>query len=287
MLKSAMNCEVITLGHSPDADDAFMFYALSQKKIPLANYVFKETITDIETLNNLALQEKLDLTALSIHAYCRVADRYLLMNCGASMGEGYGPRLVAKQKFEKKEMVQKKIAVPGLHTSALLCLCLYFGKRAEELDLFVCPFDQVFWAVENGYADIGLIIHEGQISYVKHGLVLCEDLGRWWREKTGLPLPLGGNALRRSLGRDKCRELQSLVKRSIEWALENRGEALAYARKYSRGVDWPLIDEFVGMYVNARTLDYGVEGKQAIEEFIAQAKALGMVDKGITVEFVE
>ncbi|QSR87978.1 MqnA/MqnD/SBP family protein [Methylacidiphilum caldifontis] len=282
-----MNSVEITLGHSPDADDAFMFYALSQKKIPLGNYIFKETISDIETLNNLAMDEKIDLTALSIYTYCKVADRYVLMNCGASMGEGYGPRLVAKHKFEKKEMSQKKIAIPGLHTSALLALCLYLGKRPKNLDLMVCPFDQVFMAVEMGSADIGLVIHEGQISYLQRGLELCEDLGWWWKQTTGLPLPLGGNAIRRALGVQRCRELQSIVRQSIEWALKNRNEALQYAQKYSRGIEPALTDQFVAMYVNERTIDYGPEGKEAILQFIAQAKMLGMVDPDIQVEFVE
>lgn len=282
-----MNLMEISLGHSPDADDAFMFYAISKKKISTHNYVFKELIVDIETLNNLAFSEKIDLTALSIYAYCKVAKNYLLMSCGASMGEGYGPRLIAKQYFDKKEMVDKKIAVPGLNTSACLALSLYFGKRPTELNLLVCPFDKIFDMVKSGSADVGLIIHEGQLSYVLEGLVLCEDLGKWWRQSTGLPLPLGGNAVRRSLGMERCRELQSIVKESIRWALENRDEAISYARKFSRGSQASMIDEFVGMYVNERTLDYGQEGKAAVSEFIERGKSLGVVDQNMKIEFVE
>jgi 1,4-dihydroxy-6-naphthoate synthase len=277
-----------TLGHSPDPDDAFMFYALAKDKIDARGHTFEHILQDIEQLNQRAFREELDITAFSIHAYAFLSDKYALLPSGASMGDNYGPRLVAKRLYSKEEMAKAKIAIPGKLTSAFLTLQLYLDKNAQEFDWIEVPFDQIFEAVEEGRADVGLLIHEGQLTYQKRGLVLCEDLGAWWyRETNGLPLPLGGNGVRKALGRETNRELSAILKESIAYGLAHRKEGVAYALPFGRGLDTQLADDFIGMYVNELTVDYGERGRAAIREFLDRAVKKGLIPPQGELEFVE
>src|SRR5262245_22901950 len=248
-----MTKRLITVGHSPDPDDAFMFYALAHDKLDTGGLTFRHELQDIETLNRRALRGELEVTAVSIHAYAFLLDRYTLLPSGCSMGDRYGPMVVARAPLKIDDLKRMKIAVPGTLTTAFLALRLFLGEFAYE----VLPFDQVLDAVAAGRFDAGLIIHEGQLTFQNQRLQLVVDLGVWWQERTGLPLPLGGNAVRRDLGPETIRAVSRLLKESIRYGLDHRREALAYALKYARDMDLSLADRFVGMYVNDWTLDYG------------------------------
>jgi 1,4-dihydroxy-6-naphthoate synthase len=277
----------LTLGHSPDPDDAFMFYGLAKGLIPDRGYQFEHILQDIQTLNERATRGELDVTAISIHAYAYVSGQYALLPSGASMGDGYGPMLVAKQKFSREEVALKKIAVPGTMTSAFLALQLWLGKPAKEINYVVVPFDQIFAAVKSGAAEVGLIIHEGQLTYKNEGLVVCEDLGVWWgRENDGLPLPLGGNVIHKRFAPAVRKEISDLLTSSIQFSLDHRAEAVQHALQYARDMGRDLADKFVGMYVNHWTLDYGERGRESIRRFLGQAFDKGIIAHRQELEFV-
>ncbi len=277
----------LTLGHSPDPDDAFMFYAMARDLIPLHGYEFEHTLQDIQTLNERATRGELDITAISIHAYPYVADKYALLPSGASMGDGYGPMLVAGEKLTPEQIATRRIAIPGKMTSAFLALQLYLGKAGSELDYVVVPFDEIFEAVNEGKAEVGLIIHEGQLTYESAGLALCEDLGRWWKAgNDGLPLPLGGNVISKQIPVDERKVISDVLGESIGYSLDHREEAVKYALDFGRGLDLDLADRFVGMYVNDWTRDYGEKGREAIRRFLAQGAEKGLVPAIDELEFV-
>ncbi|MCG3181580.1 MAG: 1,4-dihydroxy-6-naphtoate synthase [Phycisphaerae bacterium] len=275
--------QLIRVGHSPDPDDAFMFHALANGKIDTGPFRFEHQLQDIQTLNERARRGELEVTAISIHAYPYVADRYAMLNCGSSMGDGYGPMVVSREPMMLADVRTKKLAIPGELTTAFLALQLAVGTG---LDYDVVMFDQIIPAVASGQYDAGLIIHEGQLTYADAGLRLVADLGVWWGEATGFPLPLGGNVIRRDLGEAKIATLSVLLKQSIEYALANRDEAVVYALQYARDMGKELADEFVGMYVNDWTLDYGDRGRAAVNELLRRAHAAGLVPKAYPVTFV-
>ena len=281
--------QLIRVGHSPDPDDAFMFYALAKGRIDTGDYEFLHELVDIETLNRRAFKAKLELTALSLHAYAFLHDKYVLCTCGASLGDGYGPMVVAPDAMSADELRTRTIAIPGKLTSAYLALRLCLGADFAYVEV---PFDQIIRAVVAGEydsqaIDAGLIIHEGQLTYGEENLKLIVDLGRWWHDRTGLPLPLGANGVRKTLGTETIRDIQRLRKESIEYGLAHRAEALQYALKYGRDLDSKQADRFVGMYVNEWTLDFGPRGRQAVAEFLAQGHAAGILPELVTPEFVK
>ena len=277
----------LTLGHSPDPDDAFMFYGLARELIPTNGYAFEHILQDIQTLNERATRGELDISAISIHAYAYVSSQYALLPSGASMGDGYGPMLVAKRKLSKLEVASKKIAVPGTMTSAFLALQLWLGKPAKEINFVVVPFDQIFSAVNSGAADVGLIIHEGQLTWQKEGLQVCEDLGVWWgRENEGLPLPLGGNVIHKRFEPSVRKRISEILTASIRYSLEHRPEAVRHALQYARDMGRDLADKFVGMYVNHWTLDYGEKGRESIHRFLGQGFERGLLPRRQELEFV-
>ncbi len=258
----------IRVAHSPDSDDAFMFYAINTKKIDTKGHEFIDVLSDIETLNKEALKGTYEVSAISIHAFPYVADRYALLSSGASMGDNYGPMVVAKEEFSVNELKNRTIAVPGTLTSAFLALKLF----EPDINYIVIPFDQIIDAVKEGKVDAGLIIHEGQLTYQDEGLKCIVDLGKWWYEKTGdLPLPLGGNVIRKDLGIEAMKEISEILRESIKYSLAHRDEAVEYALKYARGMAKDKADKFIGMYVNDLTVDYGERGKKAIELFLKEA----------------
>ena len=274
----------VRVGHSPDPDDAFMFYGIAAKKVDTAGFEIEQVLEDIESLNRRALEGELEVSAVSIHAYSHFRDRYALMPCGASMGDGYGPLVVARSPIKRDDLTSTRIAVPGTLTSAFLALRIFLGR---EFSYHVVPFDQILEAVKQGAADAGLIIHEGQLTFEQEGLQSVVDLGAWWAERTGgLPLPLGANAVRKDLGRETMRELTRILRDSIAYGLDHRAEALGYALRYGRGLDAELTDRFVGMYVNDLTRDYGERGRKAIETFLEEGRATGLVPDAGPVEFV-
>jgi 1,4-dihydroxy-6-naphthoate synthase len=280
--------QLIRVGHSPDPDDAFMFHALANGKIETGDYEFTHELVDIETLNRRAFRAELELTAVSIHAYAFLHDKYLLCTCGASMGDGYGPMVVAKKPLAVDRLSGLTIAVPGRLTSAYLALRLCLGNNFQSVEV---PFDEIIPTVVAGSyrrkpIDVGLIIHEGQLTYGEQDLKLVVDLGKWWQDRTGLPLPLGANAIRKDLGREMILEVQRLLKASIQYGLAHRTEALDYALQYGRDLDTAQADKFVGMYVNDWTLDFGPRGRQAVAEFLAQGHAAGVLPKLVVPEFV-
>ena len=280
-----MSEQLIRLGHSPDPDDAFMFYALAADAIPTDGFRFEHLLRDIQTLNEWAMQGELEVTAISVHAYAYVADKYRLLPHGASMGEQYGPIVVAREPMAPEDLQGTVIAVPGLMTSAFLELQLAIGRVADPL---VVPFDEILETVLSGRADAGLVIHEGQLTYPSMGLELVLDLGEWWHELTGgLPLPLGANAVRRDLGEDVMRRLSTLLHASIKYGLDHRQAALEYAGGFGRGLNDDLTDRFVGMYVNDRTLDYGEDGRAAVAELLRRAAEAGLIPKAVPVDFVD
>jgi 1,4-dihydroxy-6-naphthoate synthase len=279
----------IRVGHSPDPDDAFMFYALAQGKIDTGRYRFSHELVDIETLNRRALQGELELTAVSVHAYAYLSHRYVLCSCGASMGDRYGPMVVAKQEMTLEELGRATIAVPGLRTTAYLALRLCLGVN---FDYVLVPFDKILDAVvageyEGRRIDAGLIIHEGQLTYGDQHLQLVVDTGQWWFDRTGLPLPLGANAIRTDLGIEAIRDVHALLRRSIEFGLEHRDEALSYAMSFGRGLNRSKADQFVEMYVNNWTLDFGPIGRQAVARLLAEGHAAGIVPELVVPQFIE
>ena len=277
----------LTLGHSPDPDDAFMFYALAKHLLPTPGYEFEHILQDIQTLNERATRAELDITAISIHAYAYVLKDYALLRSGASMGDNYGPMIVGKRAFTREELHTKKIAVPGLMTSAFLALQLFLGVPKEKLYYVVVPFDQIFEAVARGDAEAGLIIHEGQLTYAGEGLILNADLGQWWFTETGgLPLPLGGNAVKKSLGGKTIAELSDILYASIKYGLDHRAAGVAHALPLGRGLDSALADKFIGMYVNELTLDYGERGRKSVREFLDRAHHAGLIPAPVELEFV-
>jgi len=282
-----MQQTMLTLGHSPDPDDAFMFYGLAKDLIPTHGFHFQHILQDIQTLNERATRGELDISAVSIHAYAYVSDKYALLPSGASMGDGYGPMLVAKQKFSRDEIAKKKIAVPGTMTSAFLALQLWLGKPAKEFNYVVVPFDQIFTAVKNGTAEIGLIIHEGQLTFQNEKLVLCEDLGVWWgKQNDGLPLPLGGNVIHKKFAPATRKQISDTLTASIQFSLDHRPEAVQHALQYARDMGRELADKFVGMYVNHWTLDYGERGRESIRQFLGQAFERELIPHRQELEFV-
>ena len=285
--------ETFTLGHSPDPDDAFMFYAMAANKIDLRGYRFKHQLEDIQTLNERAMRGELHISAVSIHAYAYVSDKYLLLPCGASMGDGYGPLVIEKHRTpnaehrtsseEERERLRNCLAVPGAMTSAFLALKLYLG----EFNYVVVPFDQIFEAVRSGRADAGLIIHEGQLTYAHSGFAKLVDLGEWWKNRTGLPLPLGGNVLRRDIPLEIQSELSAILRQSIEFGLAHRAEAVQHSMPYARDMGSDLASKFIGMYVNEFTRDYGEVGREAIRRFLREARERGYVDREVSIDFVK
>jgi 1,4-dihydroxy-6-naphthoate synthase len=263
----------IQLGHSPDADDAFMFYALAYHKIQTNGFEFEHILRDIETLNQWAREKKLEVTALSVHAYAYVARDYALLPFGASIGDQYGPVVVANRAMNTEELKQAKIAIPGELTTAFLALSLCLGGFSYE----VVPFDQIFSAVKDGRVDAGLIIHEGQLTYSNLGFQKILDLGEWWHAKTDLPLPLGVNGIRKDLGNETCKKISSYLQESIEYGLSHREDALAYAMKYARNAEKPLTDRFVGMYVNDYTRNLGERGRLSIDRLLKEGHAAGFI----------
>lgn len=278
-----MSNRLIRVGHSPDPDDAFMFYALAHNKLDTGDLIFEHQLQDIETLNRRALKGELEVTAVSLHAYAYLLDKYALLPSGCSMGDRYGPMVVARRPLTIDNLFGLTLAVPGTMTTAFLTLRLLLpGGFAYE----VVPFDQILTAVAGGKYDAGLIIHEGQLTFQQQGLHLVVDLGVWWQEKTGLPLPLGGNVVRRDLGRETMRQISRLLKQSIQYSLDHRAEALDYALKYARDMDRSLADRFVGMYVNEWTLDYGPRGRQAVQRLLEEGHRAGVIPNPVQIEFV-
>ena len=274
---------LIEVGHSPDADDAFMFYAVTAGKIETGELEFRHVLTDIETLNRWAMEGKLPVTALSLHAYAYVADRYALLPHGASMGRRYGPIVVSQRPLSPEALRRETIAIPGTLTTAYLALKVCVG----EFPYAVLPFDQILGAVVEGRYGAGLLIHEGQLTYQDHGLVNSLDLGVWWHDRTGLPLPLGVNAVRRDLGQKRMRQIAEFLQASIQYALRHRQEALTYAMGFARGMDRSSTDTFVGMYVNELTLAYGQEGRRAAELLLQWGFERGVLPRRIDLDFVE
>ena len=266
--------KIVRIGHSPDPDDAFMFHAMTTGAFPTPGYNFVHELQDIETLNHRAMNCELEVSAVSIHAFPEISDDYALMNCGASMGEGYGPMVVSLAETSREEVQSSTIAVPGLKTSAYLGLRLAWG----DCDIAVVPFDEIIPRVLDGTYKSGLIIHEGQLTYVDHDLKVHIDLGIWWNERTnGWPMPLGGNVVRRDLGRDTMEDITKYTKMSIEYALKSPDDALEFAKKWGRGIDDDTNREFVGMYVNDRTIDYKSEGRASVRQFIQEGQSIGMI----------
>jgi len=273
---------LVRLGHSPDPDDAFMFWALAAGRVDPRGFEFEHVLADIQTLNEWALEGRLETTAISVHAYPFVQDRYVLLPHGASMGSGYGPIVVAGCSLSADELGEVEIAVPGRMTTAFLVLRLAIGDcRFREV-----PFDQIIGEVASGRADAGLLIHEGQLTYEAEGLTKVLDLGEWWLLETGLPLPLGANVARRDLGEEALHELSAVLAESIRVGLANRSEAMRYALQFGRGLDEDLADRFVGMYVNELTQDYGEEGREAVRELLRRGEAIGAFDAPVRLEFV-
>lgn len=275
---------VARIGHSPDPDDAFMFWGIVSGRVDTRGWRIEQVLADIESLNRRCLTGELEVSAVSIHAWAHLAERYALMPCGASMGDGYGPLLIAREPLERDALARSRIAIPGTLTSAALALRLWLGR---DYDHEIVAFDRIIEEVSAGRVEAGLLIHEGQLTYARHGLVPVVDLGRWWAEHSGgLPLPLGGNAVRRDLGQRAMRELVAVLRDSISAGLAHRAEALDYAQEFGRDLDRPLTDRFVGMYVNELTRDYGARGRAAIERFLAEGARAGVVPAVPRVEFV-
>ncbi len=275
---------VVRVGHSPDPDDAFMFHALTTGIIDTPGFKFEHVLLDIETLNKKAIAEEYEVSAVSIHAFPEISDKYSLMNCGASMGEGYGPMLVSSQPMTLAEACSKPIAIPGLKTSAHLALKMAVG----DVETVIVPFDEIMPRIQAGEFASGVIIHEGQLTWESHGMNLLLDLGIWWNERTnGLPLPLGGNVVRKDLGPELCDKITDWVKQSIEIAILNPDEALKFARQWGRGIDEETNSKFVQMYVNSRTIDFGDDGRESIVKFLTEGKQIGMINQSFDPKSIE
>lgn len=281
--QSGMTQAEIRVAHSPDSDDAFMFYALARRKIDTGEFRFTHTLEDIETLNQKALQGEYEVTAVSIHAYAYIADRYILLPSGASMGDRYGPMVVARAPWAPAVLRRKRIAVPGTMTTAFLALKLF----EPDFEHVVIPFDRIMDAVAREEVEAGLLIHEGQLTYRSFGLHRILDLGVWWNEATGLPLPLGGNAIRRDLGPERIRRVSRILRESIQYALDHRESALEHAMKYARDLNKRQADQFVGMYVNRWTLDYGEDGRRAVRLLLQMAYEKKIIPHPVEAEFAE
>lgn len=272
----------LSLAHSPDSDDAFMFYALATGKVRLPGVKFTHILSDIESLNQAAHKETYDVTAVSFFGYAFVADKYILLDCGASFGEGYGPIVVSSHPIKKNELAGKKVAIPGNKTTSYLALKL-FEPNVETVTM---PFDKILAAVQAKEVEAGLLIHEGQLLFSQMGLHKVVDLGVWWQEQTGLPLPLGANAVRRSLGPKMGLDVARIIRESVSYALEHREPAVDYALQFARDMDPALADKFIGMYVNKWTLDYGEDGRRAVRELYARGAAIGLVPSSFKAEFL-
>jgi 1,4-dihydroxy-6-naphthoate synthase len=268
----------LALGHSPDADDAFMFYAMAKGLVNLRGHEYEHILQDIETLNRRCQKGELDVSAVSFHAYTTLAGQYALLPCGASFGDGYGPCLVAKRKYTQEDLKKVRIAVPGLLTSAYLTLQLYLGLPHGKFQAVVVPFDKIQDEISSGRVDAGLLIHEGQLTYAEEGFTLCEDLGQWWAKETGgLPLPLGGNVVRRALGAEVIFAVTETLRESVRYGLEHRQAGVRHALPLSRGMDETRTDKFIGMYVNELTLDFGPRGLAGLKEFYGRSRAQGLI----------
>jgi 5,8-dihydroxy-2-naphthoate synthase len=272
----------LSLAHSPDSDDAFMFYGLAKGKVPTDGLEIVHVLKDIQTLNEEAKVGRHEVTAISFHAWPHVADTYALMPCGGSIGDGYGPLLVAREPLRPGEVSGRMVAVPGTLTTAYLALRLF----APDARTRVVPFDRILEEVREGRADVGLVIHEGQLTFGGHGLHKVLDLGAWWKEQTGLPLPLGANAVRRDLGEDLMRRLTRIVRDTVRYSLAHRREALEYALGFARGMDPAVADRFVGMWVNDMTLDCGERGRQAVQTLLDRGHAAGVIPRAVRADFV-
>lgn len=277
-----MDSQIVRIGHSPDPDDAFMFYALAKERLNTGRLRFQHLLEGIEVLNRWALEGKLEVTAISAHAYAYVSDRYVLLPHGASVGRNYGPILVAKRSLDLRELRGKRIAVPGKLTTAFLALRFCLG----EFDPLEVPFDRIFDSIEAGKAEAGLVIHEGQLTYSARGFTMLVDLGTWWQERTGLPLPLGANAIRKDMGESICLEVSRLLQASIDYGLAHREEALRYAMQFGRGMDISLADRFVGMYVNEDTRAWNPESRRGLERLLDMAWERGLIPKRVRPEFL-
>jgi 1,4-dihydroxy-6-naphthoate synthase len=281
-----METKLLRLGHSPDPDDAFMFYGLAKNLLPTGRYRFEHVLQDIQTLNQRALKGELEITAISIHAYPYVADKYALTSCGSSMGDKYGPMVITTSPKKLADLKGKTIAIPGELTTAFLALQLCLGKAPQAFKPVMVHFDEILKFVKEGKADAGLIIHEGQLTYEKMGLHLVVDLGAWWHEQTGLPLPLGGNCIRKDLGKPVMQEVTDILKKSIQFSLDHRREAVEYSLQFGRDLNRELADQFVGMYVNNWTLDYGARGREAIITLLRRGAEAGLVPPIANLNFV-
>ena len=277
---------LIRVGHSPDPDDAFMFHALSTGLVKTPGFRFEHVLLDIETLNEKAIAEEYEVSAVSIHAFPEISNKYSLMNCGASMGEGYGPMLVSSKEMTLEEACSKPIAIPGQKTSAHLALKMACGN----VETVIVPFDEIMPRIQSGEFNSGVIIHEGQLTWKSHGMNLLLDLGVWWNERNnGLPLPLGGNVVRKNLGKELCEDITEWVKQSIEIAISNPDEALKFARQWGRGIDEETNSKFVQMYVNSRTIDFGDDGRESIIKFLTEGQEIGMINDDFdpsSIEFI-
>jgi 1,4-dihydroxy-6-naphthoate synthase len=282
-MTTAISPRTIHVAHSPDSDDAFMFYALAEGKIDTEGLRYVHELKDIETLNQRAMRGELEVTAVSIHAYAYLTDKYALLPHGASMGDKYGPRLVSRSPMTKADVRGKRIAIPGPLTSAYLALRLY----EPDFEPVFTPFDQIEEAIVRGDVDLGLLIHEGQLTFGDQGLHLIADMGEWWYGETGLPLPLGGNIVRKDLGPELTQMISRHLRASIAYGLEHRAKALDHAMRYARGLDRAKADTFVGMYVNDWTLDYGARGREAVRLFLQRGAEAGIIDHDVAVEFVD
>ena len=277
-----MKEKTIRVAHSPDSDDAFMFYALATRKIDTEELRYSHTLADIETLNRKAMDGEFEVSAISFHAYAYLADQYAVLSCGGSLGRNYGPIVVAPKPLRVDRFARKKVAIPGTLTTAFLVLRLFAPDIAYE----VVPFDRILEELPNGEFDAGLLIHEGQLSYREMGFHKVLDLGEWWQAETGLPLPLGGNVIRRDLGMPLMKRVSRHIAESIQYGLEHRQEAMEYAMEFARGLDLQRADRFVGMYVNDLTLDYGAEGRKAIRTLLRQGHQSGLIPKPPRIDFV-
>jgi 1,4-dihydroxy-6-naphthoate synthase len=282
-MEAKAETRTISVAHSPDSDDAFMFYGLATNKLDTGNLKFEHTLKDIQTLNEAAKQGVYDVTAISFHAFAYVADKYALLPHGASIGDKYGPILVSREPRKAEDISKMKIAVPGELTSAFLALRIY----NQDFEYTVVPFDQIIEEVKRGKADAGLLIHEGQLFYKQMGLDKVLDLGEWWHEKTGLPLPMGGNVIRRDLGEDLMRQVSKYLRQSIQYSMENREDALAYAMQFARDMQPELADRFVAMWVNELTLDYGDRGREGVKRLLQEGYEKGIIPNKVEIEFVE
>jgi 1,4-dihydroxy-6-naphthoate synthase len=289
MTSSASATQALTLGHSPDPDDAFMFYALAKDKISSRHYKFEHILQDIQTLNERARKCELDITAISFHAYPFIAKDYALLPCGASMGDGYGPMLISLKEFSPADLPKLRIAIPGKLTSAFLALNIFLKEskiKVPESAFVVVPFDEIFATLKKGDANVGLIIHEGQLTYARDGFKLITDLGAWWKKRTGLPLPLGGNVILKKLGNETMKEVSTILAESIRYGLDHMDEAMPHLKNYARDLDDQLTRKFVRMYVNDYTVDYGDSGRRSIEMFLKEGAELGMIPSIPKLEFV-